>query len=291
MSDRKIIGFYHRGDLDGVCSGAILKKCLGDRIELYGVEYGDKINLDEVVSQGDLVYVVDFCFEPFSRMIELSKKVDLIWIDHHVSSMKEAEAAEVEFRGVLGDVKNSKSAALLLWEYFHPNKTIPKGIELISLFDTWQHEFKSEILDFYKGLETNTGLSVESQSWEHIFDNRLEYIQSMVVSGNVINKYITSNNRQYSIEHAFETEFDGYKAIVINKGFGGSMAFDAVWDEDKYDIMIAFSRKYNKVWKFSLYTTKKNVDCSAIAQKWGGGGHKGAAGFELEDIELPFKII
>lgn len=290
MSDRKIIGFYHRSDLDGVCSGAILKKCLNDKIQLYGVEYGDKIDLDAVVSPGDLVYVVDYSFGPISRMIELSKKVDLVWVDHHCSIIKEARLADVEFKGVLGDDKNSKSAALLLWEYFYPNKSIPKGVEMISLFDTWQHEFKSEILDFCKGLETNTGLSVDSQSWEYIFDNRLEFMQSMGVSGTIINKYITTSHKQYALEHAFETELDGYKAIAINKAFGGAMMFDAVWDEEKYDIMIAFSRRNNGLWRFSLYTTKKNVDCSAIATKWGGGGHKAAAGFSIEDTELPFKI-
>jgi nanoRNase/pAp phosphatase (c-di-AMP/oligoRNAs hydrolase) len=179
----------------------------------------------------------------------------------------------------------------LAWEHFFPNKSIPKGIELISLFDTWQHEFKSEILDFYRGLETDTDMSINSKSWEMIFENRLEFIQSVTNTGTIINKHIRSSNKQYAIEHAFETEFDGYKAIVINKAFGGSMAFDAVWDEDEYDIMIAFSRRCNKIWKFSLYTTKKNVDCSVIAKKYGGGGHKAAAGFELEDTQLPFDIV
>jgi nanoRNase/pAp phosphatase (c-di-AMP/oligoRNAs hydrolase) len=112
----------------------------------------------------------------------------------------------------------------------------------------------------------------------------------MVVSGNIINKYITASNKQYASEHAFETELDGYKVIAINKAFGGLMLFDSVWDEEKYDIMVAFSRRCNGMWRFSLYTTKKNVDCSAIATIWGGGGHKGAAGFSVESTELPFKI-
>jgi oligoribonuclease NrnB/cAMP/cGMP phosphodiesterase (DHH superfamily) len=224
-------------------------------------------------------------------MIELNKRAKLIWIDHHVTGINEMKHAEVEFLGVLGDEKNSKSAALLAWENFFPNKSIPKGIELISLFDTWQHEFKSEIMDFYTGLETDTGLSINSKSWEYIFENRIEFIQSITNSGCIINKYITSNNKMYALEHGFETTFEGYKAIVINRGFGGSIAFDAIWDEDKYDIMIAYSRRRNKMWKFSLYTTKKNIDCSAIAQRWGGGGHKAAAGFQTNETELPFKIV
>jgi len=291
MSDEvKMIGFYHRGDLDGVSSGAILKKAFGERIVLYGIEYGDKIDFDKLIQKGDTVYMIDFCVEPFTKMLELNKKAKLIWIDHHITSINEMKHSGVEFLGILGDEKNSKSAAQLAWENFFPNKSLPKGIELISLFDTWQHEFKSEILDFYRGLETDTGLSINSKSWEYIFENRIEFIKSTTNMGSVINKYITANNKQYALEHGLETIFEGYKAITINKGFGGAMMFDSIWDEDKYDLMIAYSRRGNGTWRISLYTTKKNVDCSAIASKWGGGGHKAAAGFATDGINLPFEI-
>lgn len=287
---RRTLGFYHRGDLDGVCSGAILKKIFGSQIELYGVEYGDKIDFNKIVQKGDLVYVVDFSFEPFTKMLELNKYADLIWFDHHVTVINEVKHSGVEFKGQFGDLKNSKSAAYIVWEAFHPKIPVPKGVELISLYDTWQHEFKDDILNFYRGLETSTELNVHSPLWQHIFDNNLEFIQSVTNSGLSISKYIKTNNKQYALDHAIETEFDGYKAIAINKGFGGAFMFDSLWDENKYDIMIAFSRRNNNSWRLSLYTTKKNVDCSAIAKKYGGGGHKSAAGFEIKDINLPFGI-
>jgi nanoRNase/pAp phosphatase (c-di-AMP/oligoRNAs hydrolase) len=37
-------------------------------------------------------------------------------------------------------------------------------------------------------------------------------------------------------------------------------------------------------WIISLYS--RNIDVSEIAKKYGGGGHKGAAGFHCKD--LPF---
>lgn len=49
--------------------------------------------------------------------------------------------------------------------------------------------------------------------------------------------------------------------------------------------MIVFVRD-GKKWTVSLYSKKDNVDCSKIATKYGGGGHKKAAGFEC--YELPF---
>lgn len=47
----------------------------------------------------------------------------------------------------------------------------------------------------------------------------------------------------------------------------------------------------NKYYTPSSYTTKNEVDCSVIAKANGGGGHKKAAGFQVEDISKIFSQI
>jgi nanoRNase/pAp phosphatase (c-di-AMP/oligoRNAs hydrolase) len=42
--------------------------------------------------------------------------------------------------------------------------------------------------------------------------------------------------------------------------------------------MIVFSLANNRKWMVSLYSTKETVDCSIITKKYGGGGHRSAAG-------------
>ena len=37
-------------------------------------------------------------------------------------------------------------------------------------------------------------------------------------------------------------------------------------------------------WYVSLYNDDGKTDCSKIAKRYGGGGHKGAAGFIVENI-------
>jgi len=49
--------------------------------------------------------------------------------------------------------------------------------------------------------------------------------------------------------------------------------------------MLSFVRRPGK-WTCSLYADKPEVDASAICKARGGGGHKGAAGFQCET--LPF---
>ena len=40
-------------------------------------------------------------------------------------------------------------------------------------------------------------------------------------------------------------------------------------------------------WTVSMYTGHQDVDVSEVCKKYGGGGHRGAAGFTCE--EIPFK--
>jgi oligoribonuclease NrnB/cAMP/cGMP phosphodiesterase (DHH superfamily) len=293
IKKKNIVAFYHRGDLDGVSSGAIFNRIFSEHnLKLVGIEFGDILNIDEIIKDADIVYMADFVLEPFSEMIKLNKKCKFIWIDHHISSLRYvSEHPKSKFLGVLGNEKNMKSAAYLLWEYFYPSITPPYVIQQISLFDTWQHNFNDDILNFYYGVESESGMSPYSNVWNDLFT--VPYSDSvtskeMMHTGKLIRKYIKQKDAIYALEHAFETEFDGYKAIAINVGFANSMKFDAVWNDKKYDIMIGFSRKKNHHWKFSLYSTKNHIDCSAISKKYGGGGHKSAAGFEYKT--LPFEL-
>jgi nanoRNase/pAp phosphatase (c-di-AMP/oligoRNAs hydrolase) len=44
-----------------------------------------------------------------------------------------------------------------------------------------------------------------------------------------------------------------------------------------------------RMFTVSVYSTNPNIDCGAICKKYGGGGHKGAAGFQCK--ELPFQRV
>ena len=104
VTKKNIVAFYHRGDLDGVSSAAIIcKKFKNDNITLIGVEYGETIDEASYIKDVDVVYVVDYTFEPFDRMVELNKNYNLIWVDHHKTSPQYVEKHGGKFEGVLGD--------------------------------------------------------------------------------------------------------------------------------------------------------------------------------------------
>lgn len=81
--------FYHKSDLDGHGSGAIVKHHYPE-CEMIGVDYGDDYSKNGIFdgAEEETIYVVDFSF-PKLIMDSLDKLSDLIWIDHHKSAIEE----------------------------------------------------------------------------------------------------------------------------------------------------------------------------------------------------------
>jgi len=74
--------FYHKSDLDGHCSGAIIKYFFPE-CEMIGVDYKSVLDFNEI-GINETVYVLDFSFDR-ETMDKLNQKAELIWMDHHKS--------------------------------------------------------------------------------------------------------------------------------------------------------------------------------------------------------------
>ena len=272
--------FYHRGDLDGKASAAVLRRKYPDA-EFIGAEYGDTISAYVAkIIPGEDVIIVDYMFEPFSTMIGVSKKANLVWIDHHWAAIRQYVDAGKPFTAVVGKEDNAKAACELAWEYCFPTKRVPFTIKQLSLYDTWHHNNDEAILQFQYGAQlylndVNAPLWEELLNWEH---NPTQKIVDIIDAGQVIMRYAEQNNRSMAKEYAFEIEFEGYKTLVMNTVSKGSQLFKSVATPE-HKLRMVFCMTSNRQWKFSVYTEDPSIDCGALCAKHGGGGHKGAAGF------------
>jgi len=265
---------YHSADSDGKCSGAIVKNKFPE-CELIGMNYGESFPFDKI-KKDEVVYMVDFVFQPFSLMDDILKITpNLIWIDHHISAIKEYEASGLKIEG-LREV--GKAACELTWMYLYQTQDVPYCVKLLSLYDIWNHT-DPNVLDFQNGLWLENTYP-DSPIWKDIFDSEPSFYNPILENGKIILRYRTLEDTRYVKSCSFEAEFEGYKCIVVNKMYTSSKVFDSIWDETKYDMMVIFG--YRKgYWHVSLYSTKASVDVSILAKKYGGGGHKGAGGMEL----------
>jgi oligoribonuclease NrnB/cAMP/cGMP phosphodiesterase (DHH superfamily) len=74
-----------------------------------------------------------------------------------------------------------------------------------------------------------------------------------------------------------------YTFLAVNQERFNPINFGIDYHEDGYDGFACFWYKDGK-WMWSLYNDNGEVDCSIIAKQYGGGGHKGAAGFVVDEI-------
>jgi len=287
--------FFHSSDLDGHCSGAIVKYKYPDA-ELFGINYDQAFPYDKI-SKNDTIIMVDFSLQPFSEMVKLWKFVEesghLVWIDHHISALKEAEQTVVEnnnnFESICtGKRFNGKAGCELTWEYFFPEIEIPKAVRLLGRYDVWDHQ-DPEVLPFQMGIRLENTYPDNQSMWQDYFSKYSDdLVKDTIKDGQLILKYQKQENEKYAKSCAFEVEFEGYKAICVNKMLTNSQLFESVYDPNKHDIMIAFGLRKTGIWTMSFYSTKTDVDCSELAKRFGGGGHKGASGASFENLPIEF---
>lgn len=268
--------FYHSSDFDGYASGAIIQNRYPE-CEMIGINYDDEFDLNNI-NNGEIIFMVDFCLQPFDLMKQLNKKAILIWIDHHKSAIEESKKYNKNIQGVR-DI--NKAGCELTWKFINPDKKMPRGIHLLGRYDVWDNEDKNTFLYQYGLKSCDTGL--DSNIWNAILEDNKEVFDRIIKDGKIIGNYAEQENKILANSYAFETKFNGLKCIALNNDHCNSQVFDTIWDNKKYDAMMTFGFKKGQ-WTVSLYSDRDDIDVSKIAKKHGGGGHKGASGFQTNDI-------
>lgn len=277
-----MIGIYHNEDLDGICCGAILKYKYPD-IKLIGINYGD--NIPENTNNEEMI-ICDFSF-PIDDMhkISLSCNGKLTWIDHHISAINEFKKYNNRFP--INTSLNIKSSACeLAWKYFFPNEEMPIIVKLLGIYDTWRQneqgfDWQDVVFPFQYGLRLECN-NIDDFPYSLFEQVSINGVSDIITNGKMILKYQSKQNEKIC-KSAFDYIFEGLRAICLNIGNGNSMTFETIYNPTQHDIMIAFV--FDGVyWSYELYTTKEEIDCSEIAKKYGGGGHKNASGFRIKEF-------
>jgi hypothetical protein len=270
---------YHSRDLDGRCSAAIVRFKHLD-VELIGYDYGEPLDLEQF--RGAQVFMVDISLQPFGRMLELHDLCELHWIDHHKTAIAESEDRRVKLKGKR---EVGKAGCELTWAYLFPNNDIPPAVEYLGRYDVWDCKLKvfweDTILPFQYGMRSVPNDPGE-EIWREILVDGLE-LDDLIETGTAILSYERQRHAEACRADAFAITFDGLRVLCLNHRSCGSQWFESKWNHDDFDAMLAFGYG-SKKWTVSLYTDKPGVDVGEVARKRGGGGHKGAAGFQLAKL-------
>jgi oligoribonuclease NrnB/cAMP/cGMP phosphodiesterase (DHH superfamily) len=271
----------HHNDSDGRACGAIVRRALGKEVVLYEMDYGEMLPLDLVVV-ADHILIVDFSL-PKAEMEQLAKYHQFTWIDHHKSALDEMNGAADDWAGVR-DI--SEAACVLTWQYFFPDQPIPKAVKLIGDRDIWRWA-EPETGAFNEGLHQNYTRPDNDDLWKPLLDDDPEILARMIELGGTLREARLRDIRRAAARYSFAATFEGYRTLVIN--LRGSGDLGAQIRTMGYQMGYCYVDKVNEgqlMTYVSLYSDE--VDVSQIAQKFGGGGHEGAAGFHFSRGDSPF---
>lgn len=272
----------HHNDPDGRASAAIVRRALGASVKLYEINYGDAVPW-EMIEQARHVIMVDFCLEK-DAMLRMADGRRFTWIDHHVSALEQMADIAPHWEGLQS---LDEAACVLTWQYFFPNLPVPQAIVLIGDRDIWRMAEK-DTRAFGEGINQENQRPENDRLWRPLMDNDPELLAQLISHGRVLYQARLDQLRRYARRFGFEANFEGYRTLVINRPGEGELI--EIVDDLGFELAYCY---VDSLTNGSLYTSvmlgSRSIDVSKIATKFGGGGHKGAAGFRFErSSRLPF---
>lgn len=294
---RPKVGLYHRADFDGVCSGAIMYNYYTDDfydgIKLIGVDHGDNLEkLVKRVGKGKDIIMSDFsvpiCI--MEKFLENDNRV--VWIDHHISAINDYK--DFSHPNLVSHLNTEYSAALGTFICFHPNTQIPYALRQVSNWDIWDH--KENTVEFQYGLKTISGImKPQHEVWgtllfEQGIEEPMEFELDLINAGIKVESFLKELHQYQGKGGIFAATVDGVPVLVLNGGTGGSKVFEdfrelGLVDFEDYPVQSTF-RWCKGHWNISLYSLGDRYDCSTIAKRYGGGGHRSAAGVSMNYNDL-----
>ncbi len=310
--------FYHT-DTDGHLAGYLASQFLVDHSKpftLDEIDYGMDFPL-EAISPDSNVIIVDFSL-PSEVMAELMSKINdhknILWIDHHKSAI---ERYEKEFPAALEVLPGIRyvglCGAMLTWIYLYgygdtcnyedgtvvtdgelienTAKHAPVTVKLVNDHDVWNYEYGA-VTSYFQTYVRSVDSSPMSGFWFKLggygptrqpvanYVNSFSTLGVCIDKGRIMSKYKRAWEADYVKKMSFETEFHGYTCLAVNTALANMSFFDSV-RSSKYDMYIVFAHNGTN-FTYSLYS--ETIDVAKIAEEYGGGGHKGAAGFRSDEL-------
>lgn len=266
MKDKVII-IYHANCPDGFSAAWAAWKKFGKRAKYIPQEH--HAPPPEGLENAD-VYILDFSFSKEITECIIKRAKSLTVIDHHITAKAVVESLDSYSFAI------NNSGAVLSWKYFHPKKKVPKLLLHVEDVDIWKFKLTNtkeitSAMSLYK---------MDFKAWSKLAKSleNSKTAKMIIEAGRAIigfkNKII-----EEIIDSAELVEFEGYKMLLASSPTTIHSELGNALVKKMPPLGIVYRRKGDSL-KISL-RSDGTVDVSKIAQKYGGGGHKAAAGFQI----------
>jgi hypothetical protein len=161
----------------------------------------------------------------------------------------------------------------------------PLAVRLAGKYDVWDKRDPNAEL-FQHGLRSE---ELYPNTWDALLSTSVGddgTVARLLNQGRALQYARTKENASVIKEIGFTLQWEGLTFLACNAARYNSLLFTAGLTPE-HDACFGF-KWTGKNWSVSLYHApgKEHHDLSKIAVKYGGGGHRGACGFRIEN--LPF---
>jgi len=268
---------YHSNCNDGFGGAWAARRHFGNKADYIAVRHHEVPPLG--LNDKD-VYIIDFSYpeEDTKKLLKIVKS--LTQLDHHVTVKDITESIPNHVYAL------DHSGAVLAWKYFFPEEEIPTYLKYVEDIDLWK--FQMPRAEDFLAFSATAPFDFEKlDSTVEDFENEEKRTSFLDRGKNLLeyqNKLI-----EEMLENGEEVELDGYNAFLVNSPVLPSQLGNAMVKKG-YAVGITWAYS-NDVIKISMRSDKDgDVHVGEIAKKYGGGGHKSAAGFIVRnESEFPWQ--
>lgn len=279
--DKPDVCIYHGPTcLDGFAAAWAIWQQWPD-IEFIPAQYGDAVPLERCEGKG--VLIVDFSYG-YTEMLQLTHATRwLVVLDHHKSAA-EVLGPLLKEGFVKGLFDMNRSGARLAWDYAWGAGNPPRLIAHVEDRDLWRFaiDWTREVTAALASIPMKFG------DWT-TFGKRLEEFggrEAIVSEGAAILRTRDKEIRQILDSSARVAAIAGAEVFVANVPYHLASEAGHLLCKGRPFSATYFDRADGQR-QWSLRSDPEGADVSEIAQMFGGGGHRNAAGFSLPAEDWP----
>jgi oligoribonuclease NrnB/cAMP/cGMP phosphodiesterase (DHH superfamily) len=286
-NQQPIICIYHGNCADGFGAAWVVRKALGTNIEFHAATYGQPV--PDVA--GKHIVIVDFSFA-YDTLIAMSESAaSVLILDHHKTAqadLQDLPSAGITYGqfktdclgkcscsgashiGALFDMK--RSGAGIAWDFFFPDTPRPKLIDHIEDRDLWlfklqgTREIQAAVFSYPYDFDV----------WDTLIESDLTLLRS---DGIAIERKLQKDVAELVDVTKRRMVIGGHDVPVANLPY--TLTSDAGHLMSAGEPFAACYWDTPEGRSFSLRSSDAGEDVSAIAQQYGGGGHRNASGFRV----------
>ena len=269
----KKLCIYHGNCADGFTAAWVVNKKYPG-IKLHAGVYGQ----EPPACAGLDVIMVDFSYSREVLIRIAGQASSVLILDHH-------QTAEKNLVGLPDNVTTYfdmyRSGAMMAWDYCFRGQPPSYLIKHVQDRDLWRFTIPGT-----KAFQANLfSYEYTLENWDSIADicaDDYKYHEFIVAGESIERKHLKDINEFINVA-SYRRDVAGYHVPVLNAPY--------FWSSDACHIMAQDEPFAACYWDtptgrtFSLRSDKNGLDVAEIAERFGGGGHKHASGFQLPRAE------